>query len=153
MQYVKINDGEVEAYPYSISNLRANNQNTSFPSNISENLLAEYGVYPVDVSEKPYYDEKIQRIRQKSIPELIDGKWTIVWTVDSLSDNEIEELKNALSEIARGDRNNLLSASDWTQVDDAPVSKSVWAAYRQALRDITNQDDFPYNIVWPTKPE
>lgn len=27
------------------------------------------------------------------------------------------------------------------------------AAYRQALRDITNQPGFPTDITWPTKPE
>lgn len=32
-------------------------------------------------------------------------------------------------------RNELLAASDWTQTVDAPVNKTAWAAYRQALRD------------------
>ena len=27
------------------------------------------------------------------------------------------------------------------------------ATYRQALRDITQQEGFPYNVVWPEKPE
>jgi hypothetical protein len=26
------------------------------------------------------------------------------------------------------------------------------ATYRQALRDITVQSGFPYDVVWPTKP-
>jgi hypothetical protein len=30
-------------------------------------------------------------------------------------------------------------------------TKEVWAAYRQALRDVTLQPD-PFNIVWPTPP-
>jgi len=28
-----------------------------------------------------------------------------------------------------------------------------WATYRQALRDITAQEGFPYEVVWPPKPE
>lgn len=32
-------------------------------------------------------------------------------------------------------RDRLLAASDWTQTADAPVDKTAWAAYRQALRD------------------
>ena len=27
------------------------------------------------------------------------------------------------------------------------------ATYRQALRDVTQQEGFPYNVVWPEKPE
>jgi hypothetical protein len=32
-------------------------------------------------------------------------------------------------------RDSRLTASDWTQLPDAPVDKAAWAAYRQALRD------------------
>jgi hypothetical protein len=31
--------------------------------------------------------------------------------------------------------------------------QAEWSAYRTALLDITNQDSFPYDITWPTKPE
>jgi len=45
-----------------------------------------------------------------------------------------------------------LQASDWTSGDDVPQSiKDVWAPYREALRNITDQED-PDNLVWPTKP-
>jgi len=27
-----------------------------------------------------------------------------------------------------------------------------WVTYRQALRDIPQQDDFPFNVTYPTKP-
>lgn len=54
---------------------------------------------------------------------------------------------------ARAKRNALLTASDWTQVADAPVDKAAWAAYRQALRDVPNQDGFPANVVWPVAPD
>lgn len=40
-----------------------------------------------------------------------------------------------LFERMRVQRNRLLAASDWTQVNDAPVDRAAWAAYRQALRD------------------
>lgn len=59
---------------------------------------------------------------------------------------------NALAETARTDRNALLIASDWTQVADAPVDKEAWASYRQQLRDVTLQSEFPLNVIWPEKP-
>lgn len=49
----------------------------------------------------------------------------------------------------RTDRDAKLSASDWTQVIDAPVDQAAWATYRQALRDIPQQDGFPLNVIWP----
>lgn len=48
-------------------------------------------------------------------------------------------------------RNTLLLKSDWTQLSDAPVDNLKWAVYRQALRDITTQED-PFNIIWPQEP-
>ena len=52
----------------------------------------------------------------------------------------------------RTKRDLLLTASDWTQVADAPVDQAAWASYRQALRDIPDQPGFPHNVAWPTKP-
>jgi hypothetical protein len=52
----------------------------------------------------------------------------------------------------RTDRNKRLAESDWTQLSDSPADKAVWATYRQALRDITKTNGFPWTIVWPTQP-
>jgi len=49
-------------------------------------------------------------------------------------------------------RNQYLAQSDWTQVADAPVDRAVWATYRQTLRDVPSQPDFPLTIAWPTEP-
>jgi len=35
------------------------------------------------------------------------------------------------------------------KVADASVDKTVWATYRQALRDIPTQSGFPWEITWP----
>ena len=47
-------------------------------------------------------------------------------------------LKNPTGDNAqqmRAIRNQLLTASDWTQLPDAQCDKAAWATYRQALRD------------------
>jgi hypothetical protein len=36
--------------------------------------------------------------------------------------------------------------------DDVPVDKAAYAAYRQALRDITKQTGFPWTVEWPVQP-
>lgn len=51
-------------------------------------------------------------------------------------------------------RFQLLADSDWrvTRAAETGVPMSAaWLAYRQALRDVTNQTD-PFAIVWPTPP-
>lgn len=54
--------------------------------------------------------------------------------------------------VVRQKRNQLLQASDWTQLPDVPIqTKEAWAIYRQALRDVTLQPD-PFNITWPQPP-
>ena len=54
---------------------------------------------------------------------------------------------------AKRQRDNLLLTSDWTQLLDVPAStKDKWTAYRQALRDLSQQDSFPSQIIWPTTP-
>lgn len=33
-----------------------------------------------------------------------------------------------------------------------PEAQAEWAAYRQALLDVPQQDGFPHNVIWPTMP-
>ena len=49
-------------------------------------------------------------------------------------------------------RNSRLTATDWTQMPDSPLTtakKAEWSVYRQALRDSTTQEN-PREIVWAT---
>jgi len=39
----------------------------------------------------------------------------------------------------------------WASFTDE--QKSAYADYRQALLDVPQQDGFPYDVTWPTKPE
>ena len=52
-------------------------------------------------------------------------------------------------------RNKLLVMSDYTQLSDSTLSedqKQAFASYRQLLRDIPQQLEFPTNINWPKEP-
>lgn len=53
----------------------------------------------------------------------------------------------------RQERDELLKETDWTQLPDVPQpTKEKWAEYRQLLRDIPQQPNFPHDIEWPRKP-
>jgi hypothetical protein len=49
-------------------------------------------------------------------------------------------------------RNAQLSLSDWTQLEDAPINKAAWATYRQALRDLPNQNNLADKVIFPNEP-
>lgn len=60
-----------------------------------------------------------------------------------------------LADPIRDQRNALLAETDWTQATDAPLGKEdvkAYREYRQALRDIPQQDGFPYEVEWPAIP-
>lgn len=54
--------------------------------------------------------------------------------------------------VLRAERNRRLTACDWTQVADAPVDQTAWAAYRAALRALPQNTTDPLNPVWPSAP-
>jgi hypothetical protein len=102
--------------------------------------------------------------------EQIDGKWYTKYVIGPVftdqpatdtepaktaaeQEAEYKAMKDAeQAKSVRTSRSEKLKDSDWTQVADATVDKAAWAAYRQALRDVTSQEGFPWSIEWPTNP-
>lgn len=149
--YAKINNEAVETYPYSIGDLRRDNPNVSFPRNLDVETLNAFGVYTVAATATPDIDHT-QRVNEGT-PTLESGSWVQTWVVEDISAEELAALTERRAGDMRNTRNGRLAGSDWTQISDAPVDAAVWAVYRQALRDVTDQAGFPWSIEWPTKPE
>ena len=126
--YIKLSTME---YPRHIGDIQLD------PAGMDDYALVEYVVPPA-------FDSYWQQCNQKP-PENQNGQWFMVWEVAPIPEPE-------MSAKVRDDRNQRLATSDWTQLADSPVDKAVWAAYRQALRDITSQAGFPWSIQWPTQP-
>ena len=62
-----------------------------------------------------------------------------------------------VAETNRKTRNDLLVGSDWTQMNDSPLTneqKTAWATYRQELRGISDLDSWPNlgDDDWPVAP-
>lgn len=84
-----------------------------------------------------------------------DGTWCWTWTAVPWAPDRVAADLDKMWSRARERRSALLLASDWTDLPSAPLSSEVraaWRAYRQDLRDITDQPD-PYDLAWPTPPE
>ena len=87
-----------------------------------------------------------------SLPYIEDG---FVYTVriENKSQEQMETDNSIKAINIRLQRNYILKETDWTQGKDIPDEVStVWATYRQALRDIPNQQEFPTNVTWPVPP-
>lgn len=61
----------------------------------------------------------------------------------------------ALAADRRKTRNELLQATDFVVLEDVPVGPAVLAlflVFRQALRDVPQQQSFPQVVTWPVAP-
>ncbi len=112
-----------------------------------------------------------------TIAEILSKKWpATIWTIrgdnymqliwheeNTIPKPTEEEIRAFDSEVSlelkwdkvKNQRNKLLSACDWTQLPDSPLSteqKYSWAEYRQLLRDIPQNQTDPDNITWPSTP-
>ena len=66
-----------------------------------------------------------------------------------------EDMLAEAASAARFRRDSLLSATDYLLMPDYPISEEslkLLKAYRQALRDIPEQEGFPLKLVWPDRP-
>jgi len=115
---------------------------------LSKYNYSGYKFYPL--VEEPYpSDTKLYNVNPPTYS--IDENNKVVnlyWSTTAKSPTEVWN-------IIRSERNRLLFRTDWTQLEDSPLSneqKDNYKIYRQALRDITNQED-PFNIVWPVNTE
>lgn len=149
--YVKVNNDVIEKFPYSILDLKNENPMTSFPYDISNDILEHYGVYTISEQQMPEID-RFSYCVKRHLPELINGQWVLLWDVIQKTQQQLDEETEIEAEKVRASRNKKLLLSDWTQVDDAPVDKQIWAAYRQALRDVPAQSGFPWEVNWPVEP-
>jgi hypothetical protein len=105
----------------------------------------------------------VYQYSQASGVEQIDGKWYTKYVLGPIfTDGETTAAEQEATyktqkdaeqaKSVRATRDTKLAECDWTQVADAPVDKTVWATYRQALRDITAQEGFPWTVTYPDKP-
>ena len=72
-------------------------------------------------------------------------KWNTLKTAEDLESEKV----NRLTESVRNERDRLLRETDKYLLPDFPNKPQGVTEYRQALRDVTKQESFPYNIVWP----
>jgi hypothetical protein len=154
MNYIHAEDSIVIEYPYSIEKMRSDNPQTSFPTEMSTEELAEWGVFAVEEQNPPAFNEQTESIELQP-PSLVNGVWLRNWQITPVEPVEIERRTTSQAVLQREERNRVLSLTDFTQCLDFPGTENERAAYtifRQALRDVPVQTGFPWNVVWPIPP-
>ena len=154
-----------------VSQFKATQPNTSFPKQITTEILDSYG-YDAVLNGAAATVTAPYGVSTRSGVEEIDGKWFTKFiagpvftdTTDSegavttAAANEATYKAGIDTEAAtsvRVERDKLIAESDWTQLADSQLSDSVkatWVTYRQALRDLPTASGFPHTMTWPTKP-
>ena len=120
----------------------------SFPTTGPSNeFLEEQGAYKVNMFI-PH-----NRETQKLVPAepYINNGWAYTVQVADKTEEDLAAEVDTKAAQLRRQRDIALMNSDWTQVLDAPVDRTAWATYRQALRDLPDHPDFP-NIELPKDP-
>lgn len=112
---------------------------------------------------------RMQAVFDQARSDMLDVKQAALAKAIELGDED------GAAELARSIRDKLLADSDKEMVLDrmglqVPEGSSFavwldflrklgealvneWSAYRQKLRDIPQQEGFPFNIEWPTSPD
>lgn len=137
---------------------------TSFPPILTVELLDSFDADPVLEGAQATPTTPYQFSMRQGVEE-VGGQWFTKYVLGPIF-TDTEEATAAEQEAAykaqkdteqatsvRADRNRKIAESDWTQLPDSPVDKAAWAAYRQALRDLTAQAGFPWKVNWPEMPK
>ena len=124
----------------------------TLPSDLDGWTLIEEGT-PCDrlnLAQSHYFDGGLYTM--DGIPRYRwDGTQTVLRTEEEMEADRLP----VITAQARAQRDKLLADCDWTQVLDAPIdsaTREAYRAYRQALRDIPDQEGFPGTITWPELP-
>ena len=118
-------------------------------------LIARQGeVHFVDLStivEKKVDEDTIFEY-DEFIMEIYNSENYISANVDTLLQLAKQNEFNKLDSEAKAKRKKLLEETDNYCLVDRPEPSEAMKLYRQHLRDITEQENYPYEIDWGNKP-
>ena len=154
-----------------VSQFKASNPNTSFPKQITVEVLDSYGYDPLLQGPQATVTDPYE-ISVRDGVEQVNGQWftkyvvgpTFTDTTDddgnvtSAADNQADYragIDVRAGESIRLIRNQRLAKCDWTQLSDQPLPDSAqaeWSSYRQELRDLPQSSGFPHDVTWPQEP-
>ena len=148
--------------------IRSMHKNVSLPKVWGENVHESLGIDPVTPTVQPDPSGDYKVVVRNGVEQDANGNWVWAWTendmfqeytddegtvvtVQDQIDAKVAADNAALEATERATRDDLLKATDHYGLSDVSMTDAM-TAYRQALRDVPQQEGFPQTITWPTKP-
>jgi hypothetical protein len=152
---------------------RSHYSNVSLPRTWKQATLDGLNLEAVLEAPKPTTGQ-YETAARNGVTQDANNNWVTAWEVRDMFTSYTDEegvfhskleqeqayqagLDAKVAESNRTKRDGLLDDSDWTQMNDSPLTnevKTAWATYRQELRGITDLDAWP-NLAdddWPVQP-
>ena len=151
------------------TDLRLENRNVSFPKVWNTNVFEALGIDPVLAAPAPTPSGEFKVVARNGAVQDSSGNWVQAWieremfteytdeegnvqTVSAQQTAYTTRKNNEKAAVERATRDNLLKETDHFALSDVTMTDAM-RTYRQALRDVPQQSEFPNTITWPTKPE
>jgi hypothetical protein len=148
--------------------IRLDNKNMSLPKVWTESVCDALGVDPVLAAPAPEPSAAYKLVVRNGVVQDADGNWVEAWVEREMFTEYTDENgdvqtvaaqktaydteNTAIRAAAERDvRNTLLKETDHYALSDVTMTDAM-KTYRQALRDVPQQTDFPGTISWPEKP-
>jgi len=171
-EYRYISTGEVKTQ----GQIRSDHPNTSLPKVWTEATCDSLGVDPVLASPQPEPSGDYKVVVRDGVEQDANDNWVYAWTERDMFTEYEEEVTDeegatttnvvtvqnqidakvaadtaALASTERTKRDELLRETDHFGLSDVTMSDEM-TSYRQDLRDVPQQADFPATITWPISP-
>lgn len=117
--------------------------------------LVKLGWYPVIQTMPDTFKERFEVLNEPTL-EIGDGVVYATYTKRDKTEEEMVATIRTEWEPIRKERNQLLADTDYITMADrwstlSDEEKQAWSTYRQALRDIPQTFDLPWNVMFPNK--
>ncbi len=138
-------DGSLQVYSYNPVTGEYIGEDKAFPNQLEKGLF----LIPANAT-----DVEPPKAQNGKLRKWDGEKWTFENAPQPVEKPSSESTPESKAAVARYERNKLLLSTDWRMLPDVPSKHSgeAWEEYRQALRDVPQQEEFPNNINWPTQP-
>ena len=156
--YAKLNEGAVAIYPYTLSQLRADNPYTSFTQSPTAEELADFDTVIVTPYAAPVvpYTETVTEVT----PVLELGTWRQDWLVTEATEQEIADREAVMRAAVAAQAKAMLVESDWSEQPSVRntaftphlTNGADFDTYRLALRAIVISAPLTVES-WPVRPD
>lgn len=168
--YAEVNGTTLVKFPYTLGSLMEDNPYTNYgPAPDLEVIFPQtntaiqngYTLVPVTYFPEPAFDPATQNCVQNVHPTLIDGVWTVSWSVTEKTPAEQQAYQQQVQDQNKVKASSLLAATDWTQAADVTnptitphlLNLSDFNAYRVSLRGIAINPPTTLVTEWPVIPD